>query len=387
MRHLLCAILLLGCESVPVFDDGLPGPPPRGTWIEIEPGGDTVCSRGTEYRFFARGGDPTRLVIDFQGGGACWDDSTCSVAGSLFNDAVGELDTFLGLLDAGVIGGIFDDAEGREFRDYTIVHIPYCTGDIHWGDSRVEYASGAIEHRGFVNANAALEWVYSRYPNAQQILVSGCSAGAYGAALHSAYVADHYADARIAVLADSGAGVITTTFLEDSLPNWNAEQAIPPFIPALQRPLTELSLSDLYVEIGNHFPDMRMAQTTTQFDADQTFFYTAMGGAPADWSPQLRASLAAIEAASPSFRAYVPPGSVHCATIYPYFFRREVNGVRLAEWTRQLVEGDALPDTVACEGAGCCSDPICDECHATDGGAGAHCRFCDTWPQAWATCE
>lgn len=387
MRYLLVAIVILGCESAPVFDDGLPGPAPRGTWIAVEPGGDTVCSRGTEYRFFARGGDPSRVIIDFQGGGACWNDSTCSVAGALFNDAVGELGDFTSLLDNGVIGGILSDSADNPFRDYTIVHIPYCTGDIHWGDSRVEYSSTAIEHRGFVNASAALAWVYSRYPNAQRILVSGCSAGAYGAALHSAYVADHYDDARIAVLADSGAGVITSTFLQDSLPNWNAEPAMPSFIEGLQRPLAELSLPDLYVEIGKHFPAMRMAQTSTQFDADQTFFYVAMGGAAGDWSPQFRASLAAIESESPNFRAYVPPGSVHCATIYPYFFQREVNGVRLADWTRQLAEDDTPPSTVACEGASCCDDAICDACHATDNASGAHCGFCDTWPPSWAMCE
>lgn len=382
------ALLLVACESGPTYDDTLPGRPTVGEWIEVVPGGDTICARGTPFRFFVRGGDPNRVIIDFAGGGACWDDATCGFADALFHDNAGDLPGFLQLLDDGVIGGIFDDSEGRAFRDYTIIHIPYCTGDIHWGNATVEYASGlTIQHRGYANASTALDWVYSRYPDAQRILVSGCSAGAYGAALHSAYVAQQYPDASIAVLADSGAGIITDSFLADSLPNWNAQPALPPFIPELQRSLTDLSLVDLYTAIGNHFPEMRMAQTAAQFDADQIFFYTAMGGNPADWTPRFRASLEAIAAASPNFRAYVPPGSVHCATVYPYFHEREVNGVRLADWTRQLVEGETLPDTVACEGAECCNDPVCDECLATEGAAGAHCRFCNSWPPAYAGCE
>lgn len=390
MRHLaaplaaaLSLLALAGCEQEPTYLDGLPSRPPSGGWIEVVPGGDTVCARGTPYRFFARGGDPHKVIIDFQGGGACWNDATCGFADSLFSDTSGSLAEFTTYIDDGVLGGIFDP--DGPFRDYTIIHIPYCTGDIHWGNARVEYADGlTIEHKGFVNASTALDWIYTRYETPETILVSGCSAGAYGAALHSAYVADHYPDARIAVLADSGAGIITDSFLMDSLPNWNAEAALPPFIPELQVPLTELTLPDLYVSIGNHFPDMRMAQTATAYDADQIFFYTAMGGRSEDWPGLYRASLSSIEGALPSFRSYVPPGSVHCVSIYSLFDTRVVNGVALSDWTTQLVEGETIPDSVACEGADCCIDPACDACLA--GSGDAWCRFCDLWPPLWSEC-
>lgn len=381
-------LVTLGCESEPDYMDGLPSRPERSEWIAIEPGGDTRCARGDAYRFFVRGGDSDKVIVDFQGGGACWNEETCGFADSLFSDETGDVTTFQQLIADGVLGGIYSDADDSPFRDYTIIHIPYCTGDIHWGNSRVEYGDDlTIEHRGYVNATAALDWIYSRYPDPNQIFVNGCSAGAYGAALHSAYIADNYPDARIAVLGDSGAGIITDDFLTQSLPNWNAEPALPSFVAGLQRPLSELTLPDLYVEIGATFPDMRLAQTATQFDADQIFFYGAMGGDPFDWTPLFRDSLSSIESSTPSFRAYVPPGSVHCATIYPYFYQREVNGVAMSEWVEQLVEGDEPPDAVACDGAACCMDPVCEACQA--GSGEAHCRFCDTWPQAWAlaSCE
>ncbi|MBX3270637.1 MAG: pectinesterase [Sandaracinaceae bacterium] len=385
MRHAAVASLLLvlaACEGEPTYTDGLPRRPPGGEWIEVAPGGDTICSRGTDYRFYVRGGDPRRVIVDFQGGGACWNASTCSAADALFNDRVGGLGAFLGFLGSGVLGGIFDP--NGDFADWTIVHVPYCTGDIHWGNARVEYGPGVtIEHRGYVNASAALAWVYSRYPDPERVFVSGCSAGAYGAALHSAYIADHYPSASVAVLADGGAGIVTDDFLTESLPNWNAQPGLPPFIEALQRPLDELSLPDLYIGIGRHFPSLRMAQTGTNWDKDQIFYFVAMGGSAAEWSSRYRTSLARIEAAVPNFRAYVPPGSVHCATPYPYFQEREVNGVRLADWTRRLAEEDAAPPTVACEGEGCCSDPVCDACLAGD--TRAHCGFCDTWIPGYAT--
>jgi hypothetical protein len=370
--------------GLPAPDDGLPLAPEAGEWIAVEPAGDTVCSRGTPYAFFVRGGRPDRVIIDFQGGGACWDELSCSVADSLFRDAVPELSEFTGALESGVFGGIFDASEGTPFADWTIVHIPYCTGDIHWGNATQNYGEDlTIEHKGFVNATAALDWTYARF-EPETILVSGCSAGAYGAVLHSAYVADHYPEAKISMLADSGAGIITQSFLQDSLPNWGAEPNLPPFIESVQVPITELQLTDLYLGIARFFPEHRFAQTSTAYDNDQIFYYSAMGGEVVDWPGLFRESIATLEAELPNFRAYVPGGPVHCVTPYPFFAEREVDGVRISDWVSELAQGEETPDSVACEGTSCCEDPVCAAC--ADGSAAPWCQFCAGWPDQWAEC-
>ena len=41
------------------------------TWHAVEPGGDTICSRGQPWAFFFRPGVVNKLVVEFQGGGAC----------------------------------------------------------------------------------------------------------------------------------------------------------------------------------------------------------------------------------------------------------------------------------------------------------------------------
>ena len=94
---------LIGCETSESTEGAQPmaadaAVPPRmalpmpepGVWETIYPGGDTICSRGDEYRFYLRGGDPRKLMIYFQGGGACWNELTCSVADSIFSDRVNE---------------------------------------------------------------------------------------------------------------------------------------------------------------------------------------------------------------------------------------------------------------------------------------------------------
>lgn len=391
-RGLLALGALSGCDgSTPPPSDGLPNPPPAGEWIAIEPAGDTICSRGTDYRFFVRGGRSDRVMIDFQGGGACWDELTCGAAGALdlFSDDVGTLEQFTGWVEANGQGGYLSNDPNNPFRDWTMVHIPYCTGDIHWGNTRTEYGEDlAIEHRGFVNATAALDWTYARFTNPSHVFVSGCSAGAYGAVLHSAYVANHYASARVSVFADSGAGIITDSFLNDSLPNWNAQPNLPSFVPGLDIPLSELSLADLYIRIGQRFPAMRLAQTNTNYDQDQVFFYTAMGGMAADWPVEMRASHDRIAGATSNFTSYVPGGSVHCAGIYPILQERTVDGVALVDWAEQLATGDTMPERVVCEGAACCDDAVCEECAATpEADRATYCQFCRDWPTAWPECS
>jgi hypothetical protein len=353
--------------------------PAPGEWIQVEPGGDTLCSRGTPFRFFVRGGRTDRVIVDFRGGGACWNDLTCSIAGSIFAEAVDDFETLRSYAESGLLGGVFDTSEDSLFKDWTIVHIPYCTGDVHWGNAVHEYSDGnnVIHHKGYLNASAALQWLYDRYLTPENVLVSGCSAGAYGAIMHSAYVANHYLDAKVAVLADSGAGIITDNFLTDSLPNWGAQQNIPPFIEELQVPINELELADLYKAIGAYFPQHRFAQTSTAFDADQIFYFEAMGGDRHEWSPRFEASLQRIEEETPNFRAFVPPGPVHCVTPYSFFKIRDVNGTKLTDWVSDLIFADEMPDSVKCQGEECYDDPVCASC-AENGGI--WCGFCRGWP-------
>ena len=48
-------------------------------FVGIKPGGATVCSDGSEFAFFHRVGTVNKLVIEFEGGGACWNDFTCDL--------------------------------------------------------------------------------------------------------------------------------------------------------------------------------------------------------------------------------------------------------------------------------------------------------------------
>lgn len=328
-------------------------------WTELEGGGETICSRGDPFAYFVRKGTVNKVVIDYIGGGACWDEVTCGFAGALFQPTV---DSVREQIESAEKQGIYDDQNPENpFKDWYHVVIPYCTGDVHWGDSVVTYGEGedavTINHKGAVNSRAVLDWVFESFTAPEQVMVTGCSAGSYGSALWSAWIMEHYADSQVFQLGDSGAGIITEEFFQDSFPSWNAVAAFPSFIPALDPEkvdILETALPDLYAGIANHFPERWLSQYNTFLDDNQTFFYTAMGGAggAAAWSTQMQASIAEIEERAANFSSFTAPGEQHCIVPFDNFYTVESNGVRLIDWLDEmLTEGSA--ESVACQGDEC----------------------------------
>src|SRR5918994_7776650 len=47
-------------------------------WEKVVPGGDCHCADGGEFAFWERRADPTKVVFFLDGGGACFDATTCA---------------------------------------------------------------------------------------------------------------------------------------------------------------------------------------------------------------------------------------------------------------------------------------------------------------------
>ena len=366
-------------QDVEVATPRMPDLPP-GELATITPGGDTICSRGTPFRYFVDPGTVNKIIIDFAGGGACWNELTCSVAGAIFNEEAPDEAFIKAAMEGNLLSGIYDrENPDNPFKDWYLIHIPYCTGDVHWGNATHDYGNDiVIEHKGFVNVSAVLSWVYENFEAPEQIFVTGCSAGSYGAIVHSAFIANHYPDTQIAVRGDSGTGVITDSFFSESFPNWNAQSSLPEWIPALaEADIFDLDITDIYVEISNNFPQHRFSQYTTAFDSNQEFYFTAMGGDELDWNLTTVGYLEDIRSKSDNFRYYLMHGEVHCVTPYDIFYTNKVGDSSFLDWVNAFVDGEDLPDDVACEGDDCLNDPVCDLCEETEGAAGMYCGFCE----------
>ena len=323
-------------------------------WNEVKPGGATRCARGGEFSFFVSPGNSDKVLIDFIGGGACWNGQTCARDTATFSDNVEHLKR---RYENGDIEGIYQrDRDDNPFKDYNHVVIPYCTGDIHWGNNEITYTDVdgedfTIQHKGAVNAKAVLSWVAENIINPNKVVVTGCSAGSYGSIYWTPEVRRLFPRADFKQLGDSGVGIITERFFHDSFPKWNATAAAPRWIPGLNPDEVDwstLGIHDLYTKIGRHYPSINLSQYTSAFDDNQTFYFEIMGGAPENWSPNMFDTINEIEDSLSSFRSFIAPGVEHCILPYDEFYSVQSGGVSFSSWLKNYIDGEQVA-SVVCE--------------------------------------
>ncbi len=354
---LLAALTLLAGSTV-MAQDALPAwsDLTAGEWTEIAPGGDTACAYGTDFRFYVRpAAQPTdKLMIYFAGGGACWNNDTCAPSfkgpdgNPLFVSAAPEGSS------AALTGGFFDYAnEANPVADYNAVYVPVCTADIHTGDAVIEYESSEGEkytmyHKGAVNATAAIDWATENVTAPTDVLLAGCSAGAYGSIFHAPHVIDSYADARIVQLGDAGVGIMPAG--DNPLVSWNYGPNVP--LLTLDDP-ADFDIKDLYKAAAQAYPEVTFSEVTSYLDVVQIGFYYLLGGgatpeeAGANWLLGMRSSLSGLSGSQRNFRSLMYGGNLHCITPRAELYNTAIDGQPVVNWVANLVSGET-PRTLNC---------------------------------------
>jgi len=293
------------------------------------PGGEAVCARGTPYTFFVRSGDPKKLLIFFEGGGACWNDATCAPNSGLFDEVVegGEA--------ANYSQGIFASANPENpLAGYAVVFVSYCTGDYHLGTKEIAYATGTVEHKGSLDAMAALNWTFTTYRQPSEVVVAGCSAGAIGSIYYAPTIARHYRSAHLTQFGDAGIGVIN--------PDWGGFDV---WGVKNRRVKPDQYVSSLYTSAAHSYPRDRFSEYTSYNDATQTNYYVLTGAVTA-WPLAVDASLGTLQKRS-NFRSFVGAGSEHCISTSDRFYGEAVDGLRFRDWFAALIAG-APVDNIHC---------------------------------------
>lgn len=312
-------------------------------WVEHKPGGDTRCARGEEFSFFVHEGSSDKIVVDFIGGGACWNGRNCSTEGATFVDSV---DVVREYQQQG-LEGIYDHSDSRNpVKDWTHVIIPYCTGDIHWGENDVTYTDKngddfTIHHRGATNTKAVLQWLQGHFSNPEKVFVTGCSAGSYGSIYWTPHLRKIFPNTKMTQLGDSGTGVITEDFLQESLERWASPQNAPSWIPGLDPRQTDwrvLGLNDYYKQVSRAHPDVPLNQFSYSQDETQRFFHELMGGNSDNWPEESREKLEALKAQLQNFDYLLSEGAEHCILPYNRMHTDEgIDGRKFSEWLKDLL--------------------------------------------------
>lgn len=187
--------------------------------VELPAASGASCGNGTPYRFFVnRTPFNKNLVLMYEGGGACWDQNACLGVGPLSaSNPDGIPPDYLSQFNTAAYGFVTpftarsDPWQKVSSQSWTLVYLPYCTGDVHSGNKITVYddvdpANPRTQyHRGAVNIQAASKWLRDNLGRPKELLLTGFSAGGTGSTTTYAMVRDTLAPTgRSSLIADSG---------------------------------------------------------------------------------------------------------------------------------------------------------------------------------------
>ena len=265
-------------ETSSTTDDSTTGDPfepeAYGVWLKREPPG-AVCSNGSQYKFFVNFSETSKnLLIYLEPGGACWDFETCSGKASLgAANPNGIPDSHMEKW--GVLSPILDrSVEDNPARDWNLVFIPYCTGDVHTGNKVMTYEDPegvepplTYRHNGHDNVTRTIDYLSQQFPELGRMMVTGCSAGGAGSIINYYFFRNGLNPDRGYLLNDSGpifpsegfSGPLHTKIRE----SWDVDPILTriPEGAAIQE-----NFGDLNVMLASMFPEDRLSTVFFQRD-------------------------------------------------------------------------------------------------------------------------
>lgn len=311
-------------------------------WQKVAGGEECLCADGSDWNLWVREANPAKVVLYFQGGGACFSGEMCNVATSTSYDKTVTDDD-----NPARYGGMFDFTEtDNPVADWSMVYVPYCTGDVHLGDSTHDYGNGVvIEHNGMVNARFGFDEMVRRFPKAAEILVTGSSAGGVPSPLFAGMAADKYPAARITALADGSGAYPSQPAVNSFIGSlWGAFDARPMWPATANLTPEQWGIPDAFIYAGAHAPKVVMARHDHAFDGVQASFTAVAGLASDDLDKLIAANGTKVEASGVNIADYLAPGKAHTILATPEFYTQSVNDVRFIDWFTDLVGGEKVPD-------------------------------------------
>lgn len=156
-----------------------------GKWYSVSTS-EMKDSEGNAYHALFKKGSENKVMIYFAGGGVSVNEETAR--SDTYNTKMVQPDVLANVTMN--MGGLASDIEGSPFENWSIVLFPYATGDFHAGTGEFHYTGQdgkekILYHNGYVNYTQAMQQLMERagIENANTVVVTGYSAGGFGAAL------------------------------------------------------------------------------------------------------------------------------------------------------------------------------------------------------------
>ncbi|NRA68238.1 MAG: hypothetical protein HRU19_27385 [Pseudobacteriovorax sp.] len=312
------------------------------TFVSVE---GSYCRDGTEAGYFVKQGSSqnNKLMIYLGGGGACFNFVSCAINRS----SLGQTPNDRGILSS--------SNPENPFRDWAKIFVPYCSGDVFAGTNLLgDVPGGGPRNQTFVGYNNiglfSKDWVES-FPNPDQVLLSGSSAGGIGATINFDQVQEAFQDSPLSLITDSGI-IFSDDYMKACLQDrwrnvWGISEALPKDCDACQQE-NGGGLSNYFRYIMAKYPDLRGGVVSSYSDAAMRFFF-GYGAVGCNWQKSLsrntfRSGL--IDVVDNYFFSQISrfyfEGKGHVHATGNSFYELEVEGTKLVDWYRFVIEGEGF---------------------------------------------
>ena len=283
----------------------------------------------------------TKLAIYLEGGGACFN-TYCE---SLFNRGPNEPSS----------GGLFDRANpANPVRDWTWVYIPYCSGDVYGGQAETMLAGKMRHFYGYSNITAFLERLVPSF-TADQVLLTGSSAGGFGAAVNYPQTQRAFGSVPVALIDDSGPPMSADVFPPCLQKLWRTVWGLDKTLLAecgddCRAP--DVFIEDMFDHLRKEFPDLRGGLFSSTADQTIRAFagYGWAGGynmckdvpnavTGAVYQTGLEELRAKVMSGGPVFNTYYITGSSHTILRTGNLYTTKVGETTVAQWIETTLAG------------------------------------------------
>lgn len=321
-----------------------------------------ICTDGSKSKVFFWKENGENLIINFCGGGAAFDKDSCKYPLTfsdfftkktcLYAANATEIFDFATFLPKD--NGINSALSPNPFAKWDKVVIPYVSADFHVGAGDLPYTGKKGEHKtmhfhGYLNFLDIMELVKKVYPNPKRLLITGNSAGSFGASALAGKIIDLYPECEnITVYCDS-------SYLKK--PDWNHVakeiwKAPEEIAEAVQ---TDDMGGDWLLNLGKKYgsrmkliyscstEDIVLAtytryMKTREFKADQSDINIVREGF-LNRIKRLKREGVDIHYFCNALSAGKLGGTVHCISQSEIWHEHKVEGISAAEWVADAVDG------------------------------------------------
>jgi hypothetical protein len=354
---------------------------PGSDWSYHEVDG-AVCRDGSPAGYYFRPGSDPNLLIFLNGGGVCYDDFFCSINPANVNESLpGEtlvgatLDqvgsALLPVRQTPPEEGILSRDGKNPVHDYSMMFVPYCTGDVFAGTKHdapviTSELMPPQQFVGYTNLGLFYDDLDPSVIAAEKVVLAGASAGSFGVLLNYDRTQEFFKDGKVVAVADSGLA-FRDPYLEPCLQKiWRELWGLDAILPQDCKGCFNADGGGLAEGLGNYlFKDKykdRLLGGLISSEQDQIiklFFSAGLNGCQSSTGAEAVASFLGLGSYPPDrypegiadfvdgvsgrdqIASYVLPGDLHQHIFRARYFEDNGLGTSIAAWLGHVLDGDA----------------------------------------------